>query len=111
MLLAEMAACGDARCDDPIDRYLPANARPGYPHEWPITLLHLATHTSGLPRLPVGLLPVGLLPAAAPRWFTRPDATFGPAHLLRALPRTPGAGHPGRPVPGARRREGVTPAP
>ncbi|GAB7182237.1 serine hydrolase domain-containing protein [Kitasatospora sp. Ki12] len=93
LLLAEMAARGDVRYDDPIDRYLPANARPGYPHERPITLLHLATHTSGLPRLPVGLLP-----AAAPRWFTRPYATFGPAHLLRALPRTPVRGTPGTQV-------------
>ncbi|MER7850708.1 serine hydrolase domain-containing protein [Kitasatospora sp. NPDC096077] len=93
LLLAEMAARGEVRYDDPIDRYLPANAVPGYPHERPITLLHLATHTSGLPRLPVGVLP-----AVAPRWFTRPYATFGPAHLLRALPRTPVRGTPGTQV-------------
>ncbi|MFE2414695.1 serine hydrolase domain-containing protein [Kitasatospora sp. NPDC059408] len=90
LLLAEMAARGEVRYDDPIDRYLPADAAPGYPHERPITLLHLATHTSGLPRLPVGLLP-----AMAPRWFTSPYDTFGPAHLLRALPRTPVRGTPG----------------
>ncbi|MFJ8625963.1 serine hydrolase domain-containing protein [Kitasatospora sp. NPDC093550] len=90
LLLAEMAARGEVRYDDPIDRYLPADALPGYPHERPITLLHLATHTSGLPRLPVGLPP-----AAGPRWFTRPYATFGPAHLLGALPRTPVRGTPG----------------
>ncbi|MFC9325069.1 serine hydrolase domain-containing protein [Kitasatospora sp. NPDC057015] len=90
LLLAEMAARGDVRYDDPIDRYLPADAVPGYPHERPITLLHLATHTSGLPRLPVGLTP-----AVVPRWFTRPYATFGPSHLLRALPRTPVRGTPG----------------
>ncbi|MFG3051442.1 serine hydrolase domain-containing protein [Kitasatospora sp. NPDC048239] len=93
LLLAEMAARGEVGYDDPIDRYLPADAAPGYPHERPITLLHLATHTSGLPRLPVGLLPT-----AAPRWFTRPYATFGPAHLLRALPRTPVRGTPGAQV-------------
>ncbi|MEV7022389.1 serine hydrolase domain-containing protein [Kitasatospora sp. NPDC093558] len=93
LLLAEMAARGEVRYDDPIDRYLPADAAPGYPHERPITLLHLATHTSGLPRLPVGLLP-----AMAPRWFTSPYATFGPAHLLRALPRTPVRGTPGTQV-------------
>ncbi|MFF0411617.1 serine hydrolase domain-containing protein [Kitasatospora sp. NPDC004745] len=93
LLLAEMAARGDVRYDDPIDRYLPAHAAPGYPHERPITLLHLATHTSGLPRSPVGLLP-----AVAPRWFTRPYATFGPAHLLGALPRTPVRGTPGTQV-------------
>ncbi|MFJ7249115.1 serine hydrolase domain-containing protein [Kitasatospora sp. NPDC098652] len=93
LLLAEMAARGEVRYDDPIDRYLPANAVPGYPHERPITLLHLATHTSGLPRLPVGLLP-----AAAPRWYTRPYATFGPTHLLDALSRTPVRGTPGTQV-------------
>ncbi|MEV7597916.1 serine hydrolase domain-containing protein [Kitasatospora sp. NPDC089797] len=93
LLLAEMAARGEVRYDDPIDRYLPANAVPGYPHERPITLLHLATHTSGLPRLPVGVLP-----AVAPRWFSRPYATFGPAHLLGALPRTPVRGTPGTQV-------------
>ncbi|MFF1902293.1 serine hydrolase domain-containing protein [Kitasatospora sp. NPDC058218] len=93
LLLAEMAARGEVGYDDPIDRYLPADAAPGYPHERPITLLHLATHTSGLPRLPVGLLP-----AMAPRWFTSPYATFGPAHLLRALPRTPVRGTPGAQV-------------
>ncbi|MFJ9695868.1 serine hydrolase domain-containing protein [Kitasatospora sp. NPDC101183] len=93
LLLAEMAARGEVRYDDPIDRYLPAGAVPGYPYERPITLLHLATHTSGLPRLPVGLLP-----AAAPRWFTRPYATYGPTHLLRALPRTAVRGTPGTQV-------------
>ncbi len=93
LLLAEMAARGEVRYDDPIDRYLPADAAPGYPQERPITLLHLATHTSGLPRLPDGVVP-----GQVPRWFTRPYATFGPAHLLRALPRTPVRGTPGAQV-------------
>ncbi|GAA4855537.1 serine hydrolase domain-containing protein [Kitasatospora terrestris] len=93
LLLAEMAARGEVSYDDPIDRYLPAGTVPGYPHERPITLLHLATHTSGLPRLPVGLVP-----SAVPRWFTSPYATFSAAHLLRALPRTPVRGTPGAQV-------------
>ncbi|MGW4807357.1 serine hydrolase domain-containing protein [Kitasatospora sp. NPDC004272] len=90
LLLADMVARGEVGYDDPIDRYLPAEVLPGYPHERPITLLHLATHTSGLPRLPVGLAP-----AAVPRWFTSAYATFSAAHLLRALPRTPVRGTPG----------------
>ncbi|WP_157845499.1 serine hydrolase domain-containing protein [Kitasatospora phosalacinea] len=90
LLLADMVARGEVDYDDPIDRYLPAEVLPGYPHERPITLLHLATHTSGLPRLPVDLTP-----AAVPRWFTSPSATFSAAHLLRALPRTPVRGTPG----------------
>ncbi|MFJ8432042.1 serine hydrolase domain-containing protein [Kitasatospora sp. NPDC094019] len=93
LLLAEMAARGEVGYDDPIDRYLPADAAPGYPQERPITLLHLATHTSGLPRLPDGVLP-----GQVPRWFTRPYATFGPVHLLRALPRTAVRGTPGTQV-------------
>ncbi|GAA2138359.1 hypothetical protein GCM10009760_19640 [Kitasatospora kazusensis] len=93
LLLAEMVARGEVRYDDPIDRYLPAGAVPGYPHDRPITLLHLATHTSGLPRLPVGLVPTSV-----PRWFTNPYATFSAAHLLRALPRTPVRGMPGAQV-------------
>lgn len=93
LLLAEMAARGEVRYDDPIDRYLPAGAVPGYPTQRPITLLHLATHTSGLPRLPVGLLP-----STTPQWFTRPCATFGEAHLLRSLARTPVRGTPGTQV-------------
>ncbi|MEU9127859.1 serine hydrolase domain-containing protein [Kitasatospora sp. NPDC048540] len=93
LLLADMVARGEVRYDDPIDRYLPAGSVPGYPHERPITLIHLATHTSGLPRLPGGLVP-----AAVPRWFTDPYATFSAAHLLRALPRTPVRGTPGAQV-------------
>ncbi|MER8188140.1 serine hydrolase domain-containing protein [Kitasatospora sp. NPDC094015] len=93
LLLADMVARGEVRYEDPIDRYLPAGLAPGYPHERPITLLHLATHTSGLPRLPGGLAA-----SAAPRWFTDPYATFSAAHLLRALPRTPVRGTPGAQV-------------
>ncbi|WP_441245176.1 serine hydrolase domain-containing protein [Kitasatospora sp. McL0602] len=93
LLLAEMVARGEVRYEDPIDQYLPTGSAPGYPHERPITLLHLATHTSGLPRLPVGLTP-----AAVPRWFTSPYATFSKAHVLRALPRTAVRGMPGAQV-------------
>ncbi|MCP2312879.1 serine hydrolase domain-containing protein [Kitasatospora paracochleata] len=52
LLLAETVVRGDVRYDDPIDDYLPTGAVPGYRHERPITLLHLATHTSGLPPPP-----------------------------------------------------------
>ncbi|WP_457033680.1 serine hydrolase domain-containing protein [Kitasatospora sp. P5_F3] len=93
LLLAEMVASGEVGYEDPIDHYLPAEVLPGYPQDRPITLLHLATHTSGLPRLPVGLLP-----AALPRWFTAPYATFSRPHLFRALPRTPVRGMPGAQV-------------
>ncbi|MFF4532649.1 serine hydrolase domain-containing protein [Streptomyces sp. NPDC001407] len=79
LLLAELAARGEVRYDDPVDRYLPhAVLGP------PITLLHLATHTSGLPRLPPGL--IGREARAA--WFSNPYAAFTSADLMAALPRT-----------------------
>ncbi|ARZ68721.1 penicillin-binding protein [Streptomyces albireticuli] len=79
LLLAELAARGEVRYDDPVDRYLPRRV-PGPP----ITLLHLATHTSGLPRLPPGLV----TRSARHAWFSNPYAGFSAADLMAALPRT-----------------------
>lgn len=76
LLLAEMAARGDVRYDDPVDRYLPVSGRG-------ITLEHLATHTSGLPRLPPGLLRVALR-----SWYTNPYRDYGPDQVLAAMNRT-----------------------
>lgn len=76
LLLAEMAARGDVRYDDPVDRYLPVSGRG-------ITLEHLATHTSGLPRLPPGLLRVALR-----SWYTNPYRDYGPDQVLAAIDRT-----------------------
>ncbi|MET9383646.1 serine hydrolase domain-containing protein [Streptomyces sp. NPDC002928] len=78
LLLAELAAHGEVRYDDPLTRYLPHSV-PG-----PITLLHLATHTSGLPRLPPGMLSR----AARSGWFSNPYADYSPDDALAALPRT-----------------------
>ncbi|MFE1437988.1 serine hydrolase [Streptomyces sp. NPDC058739] len=65
--LARMAAAGLLGQDDPVDRWLPAPPGTG------ITLLHLARHTSGLPRLP-------------PRLERRdPYAGFDAAELERVL--------------------------
>ncbi len=47
--LTRMAASGVLSLDDPVERWLPAAPGTG------IRLLHLARHTSGLPRLPPGL--------------------------------------------------------
>ena len=49
----------------------------------PLTLLHLATHTSGLPRLPPGLRR-----SALPAWFSNPYAAYSTEDLDRALTRT-----------------------
>ena len=51
LLAADLAEQKQINLDDPIGDYLPADvSRPGT--EVPITLEHLATHTSGLPPLP-----------------------------------------------------------
>lgn len=73
LLLAEMAARGEVCLDDPVERYLPVPGRG-------ITLEHLATHTSGLPRLPPGMMRTGL-----PSWYTNPYRAFGPEQVLSAL--------------------------
>jgi len=53
-LLAEAAVNGEVQLDDPISKYLPKRvAAPEYEGR-AITLLDLATHTSGLPRDPIG---------------------------------------------------------
>ncbi|MFH9425324.1 serine hydrolase domain-containing protein [Streptomyces sp. NPDC017529] len=82
LLFAELAARGDAGHHDPAARFLPPGTRvPVRGTE--ITLTHLATHTSGLPRLPPGLLRSG-----ARRLLSNPYAAFTRADVLRALART-----------------------
>lgn len=54
LLLAEMVAEGKMSLDDPIEKYLPNVQVPDY-QGVKITLKHLATHNSGLPRLPGNL--------------------------------------------------------
>ena len=50
LLLQDMLDRGEMKLDDPVQKYLPASLHvPTYQGK-EITLLHLATHTSGLPR-------------------------------------------------------------
>ncbi|MFE9724019.1 serine hydrolase domain-containing protein [Streptomyces sp. NPDC005794] len=79
LLLAEMAARGEVRSTDRADLYLPFRL-PGPP----LTLLHLATHTSGLPRLPPGML----TRAVRSGWLSNPYAGFSEDDLLASLRRT-----------------------
>ncbi|MGW2401644.1 serine hydrolase domain-containing protein [Kitasatospora sp. NPDC001664] len=84
LLLAEMAARGELALDDPVERRLPPHWRTARGRSArPIRLLHLATHTSGLPRLPPGLLA-----GAVPDWFGNPYAAFGDEQLGESLART-----------------------
>ncbi|MEU7084112.1 serine hydrolase domain-containing protein [Streptomyces achromogenes] len=66
-LLDRLAQAGVVEPGDPVERWLPAPSGTG------ITLLHLARHTSGLPRLPPGL------------GRRDPYATFGHAELERLV--------------------------
>jgi CubicO group peptidase (beta-lactamase class C family) len=85
LLLAETVNEGKARLDDPIARYLPADLKLA-PAVAAITLEQLATHTSGLPRLPNNLKPADALD---------PYAEYGPADMYAFL----SAYVPAKPVP------------
>lgn len=75
LLLADMAERGQVRLSDLATRYLPGATSP-------VTLADLATHTSGLPRLPPGLLWSAL---ASPR---DPYAHYPEARLVRSARRS-----------------------
>ena len=76
LLLADMVGRGEVALDDPVAKYLP----PGTLRERgrPITLLDLATYSSGLPNMP------GNLP---PDWYARPNplADYTEANLFEFL--------------------------
>ncbi len=77
---------GAVALDDPISKYLPKEVRVPTRNGRPITLLHLATHRSGLPRLPSNF---------APKDATNPYADFTVEDLYDCLdtvelPRDPG---------------------
>jgi len=56
-LLADMVERKLAKLDDPVRQYLPDGVVMPIADGKPITLEHLATHTSGLPRLPDNMKP------------------------------------------------------
>ena len=57
LLLADMTQRGGVKLDDPIAKFLPAGTKVPERGGKQITLIDLATHTSGLPRLPTNLAP------------------------------------------------------
>ncbi len=57
VLLADMILRGEVALDDPVARYLPPGTRVPEKDGAAITLRHLTTHTSGLPRIPGNLDP------------------------------------------------------
>ena len=57
ILLAEMVAGGEVAIEAPASSYLPDSVRIPGEEDDPITLYHLTTHTSGLPRMPDNFSP------------------------------------------------------
>jgi D-alanyl-D-alanine-carboxypeptidase/D-alanyl-D-alanine-endopeptidase len=57
LLLTDMAHRGEVKIDDPIAKYLPGPVRIPERGGRQITLVDLATHTSGLPRMPANFRP------------------------------------------------------
>jgi D-alanyl-D-alanine-carboxypeptidase/D-alanyl-D-alanine-endopeptidase len=64
LLLADMVQRREVALEDPIAKYLPAGARLPERKGQPITLLDVATHTSGLPLMPDDLPPLDELAQA-----------------------------------------------
>ena len=64
LVLADMVRRGEVALEDPIAKYLPLGARVPALNGQPITLLDVATHTSGLPLMPDGLPPLNELATA-----------------------------------------------
>jgi CubicO group peptidase (beta-lactamase class C family) len=86
VLLADMVLRGEVGLDDPVARYLPSGTRVPERDGVAITLRHLTTHTSGLPRLPDNMAP------ADP---DDPYADYDPARMTAFL-----SGHQLRRTPG-----------
>ena len=57
LLLQDMIERGEMKLDDPVAKYLPASVKMPVRDGKEITLLHLATHTSALPRMPGNFRP------------------------------------------------------
>ncbi|MEU8657175.1 serine hydrolase domain-containing protein [Actinoplanes philippinensis] len=83
LVLARLAEAGEVRLEQPLRDFLPAPAG--------ITLRHLATHTSGLPRLPKGMLLKALLRPNTPDPYAHCTADFLIANLSRIRPAPPGS--------------------
>lgn len=76
VLLADAAERGELALTDPISRFLPVEVKVPQRAGRQITLIDLATHTSGLPRLPRNL---------TPKDFSNPYADYTVAQLYAFL--------------------------
>lgn len=76
LLLADMVQKGEVKLDDPVAKYLPAAVKVPEHNGKKITLVDLATQTSGLPRMPNNF---------HPKDSTNPYADYTPAQLYEFL--------------------------
>ncbi|WP_329201625.1 MULTISPECIES: serine hydrolase domain-containing protein [unclassified Streptomyces] len=84
LCLARMAVAGTVELDEPLARLLPEGTAVPSRDGQEITLRHLATHTSGLPRLPKGMMLRALLRPRTPDPYAGCTADV----LLSGLART-----------------------
>jgi CubicO group peptidase (beta-lactamase class C family) len=75
-ILADMVQRGEVSLDDPVAKYLPTDVKMPQRGGKQITLIDLATHTSGLPRMP---------PNFAPKDIDNPYADYTVANLFHFL--------------------------
>lgn len=92
LALARLAVAGTVDLDEPLRELLPAGAVVPSRGGVEITLRHLATHTSGLPRLPKGMLWEALLHPHRPDPYAGCSTDF----LLQGLARIRLGATPGR---------------
>jgi len=75
-ILADMVRKGEVSLDDPVAKYLPAEVKMPQRGGKQITLVDLATHTSGLPRMPTNM---------AIKDFSNPYVDYTVANLFQFL--------------------------
>ncbi|WOH46820.1 serine hydrolase [Bradyrhizobium sp. sBnM-33] len=87
LLFADMVLRGELAPDDPAAKYLPASVRMPDFEGAPITLIDLATYTSGLPRMPSNF---------APKDWSNPYIDYTPERLYDYLSNHKLAHKPGK---------------
>ena len=87
VLLQQMADAGEVRLDQPVNELLPPHVRVPSEGGTAITLLHLTTQTSGLPRMPSNFDPAD---------WTDPYADFDAKRLYAALAKLEQLRRPGK---------------
>jgi serine-type D-Ala-D-Ala carboxypeptidase/endopeptidase len=80
LLLQDMVDRGEVKLEDPIGKFLPVGLTTPSRNGKQITLIDLATHSSGLPRIPSNMSLWYLM-----RHFRNPYAKYGPDKLYKFL--------------------------